>query len=102
MAEHPVENHFTCKQQNIYSIGEYGKQASDDTDHDNKDESESCLWRLFVEATVFYIFKVERKDDPNIITQPLTNITTNEYCIDFQIAYSSAQEKVLLTDSNEW
>ena len=50
---------------------------------------------------MFYIFKVERKDDPNIITQPVTNITTNEYCIDFQIAYSSAQEKVLLTDSDE-
>ena len=63
-------------------------------DQDAEDESENCVLFLGTEATVFNIFHVAKKDDNSIITQPLTNITTSEYCIDFQIAYSSFQEKV--------
>ena len=64
-------------------------------DKDGEDESEMYVLFLVVEATVFNIFHVAKKDDSGIITQPLTNITTSEYCIDFQIAYSSFQEKVI-------
>ena len=51
---------------------------------------------LFVEQTVFNIFHMEKKDDLGIITRPLTNISTSEYNIQFQIAYSFMQEKVEL------